>query len=150
MKLLIQRSNNSYVTVNKEKVGEIKRGLVVLVGFTHSDTEKDIDYLVEKLVNLRIFNDKDDKMNLSLLDVEGSILSISQFTLYADASKGRRPSFVNALEPNKAEKLFNLFNEKLRKMNIKVETGVFGAAMNVCIENNGPVTIILESREAID
>lgn len=150
MRLVVQRSGKSSVSVDGSVVGKIDFGLVVLVGFTYGDNEEDIDYLIDKLINLRIFEDNDGKMNLSLLDIEGSILSISQFTLYADSSKGRRPSFVNSLNYNDAEKLYKIFNKKLQEKNINVATGVFGVSMVVNIENNGPVTIILESREASD
>ena len=143
MRILVQRSLNSKVTVNGKDTGKIDKGLVLLVGFTHNDSEKEIDYLVKKVLNLRIFDDENHIMNKSVLDINGSILSISQFTLYADSKKGNRPSYVNSLESNKAEKLYNLFNEHLRKY-IQVETGIFGADMEVSITNDGPVTILLE------
>lgn len=146
MKLLVQRSLNSSVTVDNKVVGSIDRGMVVLVGFKNDDTEKDIDILVNKLLNLRIFEDTEGKMNLSLLDVNGSILSISQFTLYASTKKGNRPSYIDAMEYKKAEEFYNIWNNKLKEQNIKVETGIFGSDMKVSITNDGPVTIILESR----
>lgn len=146
MKVVIQRSYSSNVSVNNKIVGSIDSGLVLLVGFTKGDSEKDIDYLVKKIVNLRIFDDENGIMNKSLLDVGGSILSVSQFTLYANTVKGNRPSYIDALTSSEAEPLYNLFNEKLRDYNINVETGIFGADMLVNINNNGPVTILLESR----
>lgn len=144
MKLLIQRSKEASVMVNDTIVGKINHGLVVLVGFTNTDTEKEIDYLIDKLIHLRIFDDVDGVMNRSLLDVDGEILSISQFTLYADTKKGRRPSYVNALSGDKASVLYELFNQKLKEKNIKLETGLFGADMQVSLINDGPVTILLE------
>jgi len=149
MKLLVQRSKNSKVTIDGKLNGEISHGYVVLVGLTHEDNEIIIDKMIEKLINLRIFEDNDGKMNLSLLDVQGEILSISQFTLYADASGGRRPSFVNAMKPDEASRLYDYFNEKLRSKDIKVETGIFGADMKVELLNDGPVTIMLDSKELI-
>ncbi|MBE6151859.1 MAG: D-tyrosyl-tRNA(Tyr) deacylase [Firmicutes bacterium] len=146
MKVVVQRSLASQVLVDNKIVGSIDNGLVLLVGFTQGDTDNDIDYLVKKIVNLRIFDDENGIMNKSILDVGGSILSISQFTLYANTVKGNRPSYIEALPSKEAEPLYNLFNEKLLANNIKVETGIFGADMLVNINNNGPVTIILESR----
>lgn len=145
MRLLIQRSLESNVTVDSKITGKINFGLVVLVGFTHTDTLKEIEYLAKKLVNLRIFDDENHIMNKSVIDVQGSILSISQFTLYADCKKGNRPSYGNAMNGNEAIKLYEQFNEELKKYNIKVETGIFGAEMFVQIQNDGPVTIWLES-----
>lgn len=145
MRAIVQRSLNSHVSVNQKIVGEIDRGLVVLVGFTENDGEKEIDYLVSKIVNLRIFDDENGVMNQSLLDVNGSILSISQFTLYANCKKGNRPSYIEALESKKAKPLYELFNQKLKKY-CKVEEGIFGADMKVSIQNDGPITILLESR----
>lgn len=145
MRLIVQRSKESSVTVDEKIVGKIKQGLVILVGFTHTDTLEDIKYLAKKLVNLRIFNDENKIMNKSLLDVKGSILSISQFTLYADTKKGNRPSYINSMKASDASKLYDLFNEELKKYNVEVETGIFQADMLVNINNDGPVTIILES-----
>ena len=145
MKVLVQRSLNSSVSVDNKVVGSIDKGLVLLVGFTHTDTSEDIDYLVKKVVNLRIFDDENGVMNKSILDACGSILSISQFTLYADTKKGNRPSYINAMGGENAINLYNEFNEKLSKF-VKVEKGIFGAEMKVNIINDGPVTIILESR----
>lgn len=145
MKVVVQRSKKSSVEVDNVVVGSIDKGLVVLVGFTHGDNIHDIEYLVDKIINLRIFDDENGVMNKSILDVNGSILSVSQFTLYADTLKGRRPSYVNALKNIEAKPLYDLFNEKLREK-IKVETGIFGSDMKVAITNDGPVTIIMESR----
>ena len=145
MKVVVQRSKKSSVEVDNVVVGSIDKGLVVLVGFTHGDDIHDIEYLVDKIIDLRIFDDENGVMNKSILDVNGSILSISQFTLYADTLKGRRPSYVNALKNIEAKPLYDLFNEKLREK-IKVETGIFGSDMKVSITNDGPVTIIMESR----
>lgn len=145
MKVLIQRSLESYVSVNKKIVGKINKGLVVFLGITEGDNEKDIDYLVKKILNLRIFNDENGLMNKSILDTNGEILLISQFTLYANTKKGNRPSYIKALKNIEAEPIYNLFIAKL-KDKIKVETGVFGADMQVNIINDGPVTILIESR----
>lgn len=147
MRVIVQRSLNSSVTVNNKIVGKIDNGLVVLVGFTYGDNEDKIDYIVNKLINLRIFDDEFGVMNKSLLDVGGSILSISQFTLYADTKKGRRPSYIKALKSEDAIPLYDLFNKKLKEQNINVETGIFGAEMLVNINNDGPITIMLESEE---
>lgn len=144
MRVVVQRSKKSSVSVDNKVVGSIDFGLVVLVGFTHDDDIKDINYLVNKIINLRIFDDENKIMNKSLIDVKGKILSISQFTLYAKAN-GRRPSYSDALNSDDASKLYDLFNEKLREFVI-VETGIFKADMMVSIENDGPVTIVLESR----
>ena len=145
MRVLVQRSLNSKVTVSGKVTGEIDKGLVLLVGFTEGDSEKEIDYLVNKTLNLRIFDDENGVMNKSLLETGGSILSISQFTLYAETNKGKRPSYVKALGSEEASKLYDLFNEKLRE-HVRVETGIFGADMLVSIQNDGPITILLESR----
>ena len=144
MKIVLQRSKEAKVEVNNEIVGSIDYGLVLLVGFTHNDTIKEIDYMVDKVINLRIFDDENGIMNKSLLDIKGSILSISQFTLYADSRKGRRPSYVNALSSDKAKELYEIFNNKLKEQNINVETGIFQADMKISLTNDGPVTIILE------
>ena len=143
MKIVVQRSLKSSVKVDNKVVGSIVHGLVLLVGFTYKDNLDIIDYMVDKVLNLRIFDDENGIMNKSLLDVGGDILSISQFTLYADSRKGRRPSYVNALNGEEAIKLYDIFNEKLRS-HVKVETGIFGAEMEVSITNDGPITIILE------
>ena len=146
MRVLVQRSLKSSVSVDDKVVGSIDKGLVLLVGFTHSDDSSKIDYLVNKVLNLRIFDDENGVMNKSVLEVGGSILSISQFTLYADTKKGNRPSYINALGGDKATLLYDEFNRKLSN-HIHVETGVFGADMKVNIINDGPITILLESRE---
>lgn len=147
MKAVIQRARDASVTIDGEVTGAIDHGLVVLLGVTHDDTMEDVKYVVNKIINLRIFEDKNEKMNLSLKDIGGSILSISQFTLYADTRKGRRPSFVNAAKPDLANELYEEFNEELRKENIHVETGEFGAMMDVRLTNSGPVTIIIDSKD---
>lgn len=144
MKVLVQRVLSSSVEVDNKIVGQINKGLMLLVGFTDSDTDKEIDYMVDKIINLRIFDDENGVMNKSLIDVNGSILSISQFTLYADTRKGRRPSYIKALNGDKAILLYDKFNNKLKKENIKVETGIFGADMKVSLINDGPITIMLE------
>ncbi len=143
MKIVVQRSLKSSVKVDNKVVGSIDHGLVLLVGFTYKDNLDIIDYMVDKVLNLRIFDDENGVMNKSLLDVGGDILSISQFTLYADSKKGRRPSYVNALNGEDAIKLYDIFNDKLKSY-VKVETGIFGADMEVSITNDGPITIILE------
>ena len=145
MKVLVQRSLESSVEVDNEITGKIDKGLVLLVGFTLGDTIEDIDYLVKKVVNLRIFDDENSIMNKSILDVGGSILSISQFTLYADARKGNRPSYIDAMKGEEAIKMYELFNQKLEE-HVNVQNGIFGADMKVSITNDGPVTIMLESR----
>lgn len=144
MRIIVQRCTNAQVTVDNKIVGKIGKGLMLLVGFTHTDDETNIDYLVDKVINLRIFDDENGVMNKSLLDIKGSILSISQFTLYADARKGRRPSYIEALSGDKATKLYDTFNKKIKEKNINIETGIFGADMKVTLTNDGPVTIILE------
>ena len=145
MKVVIQRSKKSRVSINNKVVGKITNGLVILVCFTQNDTIDDINYIVKKIVNLRIFDDENGVMNKSILDVGGDILSISQFTLYADTKKGNRPSYINALNGTEAIKLYDIFNEKLNNFT-HVETGVFGAEMFVEIENDGPITIIIDSK----
>ena len=144
MKLVIQRSKNSKVLVDNKIVGKIDKGLVVLVGFTHTDTIEDIKKLTKKLVNLRIFDDENHIMNKSILDIKGEILSVSQFTLYADCKKGNRPSYINSMKAYEARKLYELFNEEIKKYDVHLETGIFQADMLVEISNDGPVTIILE------
>ena len=142
MKLVVQRVTNSNVEVDDEIVGEIGEGLMVLVGFGVNDSEREADYLAKKLVKLRIFQDENERMNLSIKDINGKLLLIPQFTLYASTKKNR-PSFHKALAPDKATELFNYFTEKCRE-SVEVETGVFGAYMKVNLLNNGPVTILLE------
>lgn len=145
MKIVVQRSKNASVVVDGNLVGSIDDGLTLLVGFTDGDTEDTIDMMINKVINLRIFDDENGVMNKSLLDVGGKILSISQFTLYADTRKGRRPSYIKALKAEYATKLYDLFNDKLRDLGIIVETGIFGADMKVTLTNDGPVTILMES-----
>ena len=144
MRVLVQRSGNASVKVDGKIVGEIERGLVLLVGFTNGDTIEEVKHLAKKCVNLRIFPDEDDVMNKSLLDFGGDILSISQFTLYGDAHKGNRPSYINAMKNDEAIPLYEAFNEELRSYGVKVETGIFGADMDVSLINIGPTTIWLE------
>ena len=145
MKLVIQRVSKSSVSVSGQVVGSIGKGLCVLIGIAPTDTEKDLDYIASKLVNLRIFEDEVGKMNLSLLDIGGSALIISQFTLLADCIKGRRPSFTGAGNPTTAEQLYLLFLKKVADLGVPVEKGIFGAEMQVSIENQGPATFILET-----
>lgn len=143
MRVVVQRCKNASVTVNQKIVGHISDGLCLLVGFTHEDNEKTIEKMVGKIVKLRIFPDENGVMNKSVIDSNGSILSVSQFTLYADTSKGNRPSYMKALNGEQASKLYEYFNNELRKY-IKVETGIFGADMQVSLINMGPTTILLE------
>lgn len=146
MKVVVQRAKDARVIVQNEEVGAIKNGLMLLVGITHSDTLEDIKYVADKIVNLRIFEDDEGKMNQSLLDVKGDILSVSQFTLYGDCRKGRRPNFMDAAKPEFAEKMYDLFNAEIREKGVHVETGSFGAMMDVQFSNVGPVTLIIESK----
>ncbi|GGA35306.1 D-aminoacyl-tRNA deacylase [Psychrobacillus lasiicapitis] len=145
MKVLLQRCQNASVTVDGQVTGKIDHGYVLLVGITSTDSEKEINYLVDKIAGLRLYEDDEGKMNHSIIEVGGSILSVSQFTLYADTRKGRRPSFIEAARPEIAKPLWELFNEKLRDKGFTVETGVFGAMMDVTLTNDGPVTIMLEA-----
>lgn len=145
MRIIVQRSLESSVSVDKEIVGKIDAGVVLLVGFSKEDQMENVTQLVQKVLDLRIFNDEVGKMNLSVQDVNGQVLAISQFTLYGDTTKGNRPSFIEAMEYEKAEQYYDLFCQQLREKVI-VETGIFGADMQVSIINDGPVTIILESR----
>lgn len=147
MRVVLQRSKAAKVVVADQIIGQIDSGLVLLVGVTHGDTIDDATYLAEKIVNLRIFEDENEKMNHSLLDVGGSILSVSQFTLYGDCRKGRRPNFMDAARPEEANELYEAFNEELRKKGVHTETGQFGAMMDVQLTNDGPVTLILESKK---
>ena len=143
MKILVQRSLESSVSVNNKTVGKIDKGMIIFVGFSKTDGSIQIDYLINKLLNLRIFDNENGIMNKSILDINGKILSISQFTLYADTRKGNRPSYINSMNHIDAERLYNEFNEKLSKY-ITVETGIFRSNMKVNITNDGPITIILE------
>ena len=147
MKVVLQRSREAKVMIDGASAGEISRGLVLLVGITHDDERADADYLAEKIANLRIYEDEEGKMNRSLLEEGGAVLSVSQFTLYGDCRKGRRPNFMAAGRPEQAEPLYAYFNEQLRVRGIQVETGRFGAMMDVQLINDGPVTLILESRQ---
>ena len=145
MKLVVQRVLNAQVDVDGKTVGKINKGFMVLCGITHEDTEKEADVLARKLCNLRVFEDENEKMNLSLKDVNGELLIISQFTLYADSmSSGNRPSFIAAARPEKAEPLYEYFLKKCEAEGIEVQKGIFGADMKVSLINDGPVTIILE------
>lgn len=146
MRVVLQRSRNASVTVDGKVTGAIDKGYVLLVGITHADTEEDIAYVAKKIADLRIWEDEDGKMNRSILEVGGSILSVSQFTLYADTRKGKRPSFIEAARPEQAEPLWLAFNEQLTMHGLHVETGIFGAMMDVALVNDGPVTIIVESK----
>ena len=143
MRIIVQRCDKAEVRVEGKTVGKINYGMMLLVSFTYGDTEKEIDYLVNKVLNLRIFDDENGVMNKSILDINGEILSISQFTLYANTSKGNRPSYIDALKGGESIKLYDMFNEKL-KSKIHTETGVFGAEMKVDFINDGPITILLE------
>ncbi|MBK5462515.1 MULTISPECIES: D-aminoacyl-tRNA deacylase [unclassified Peribacillus] len=147
MRVVLQRSKAAKVVVAGQTIGQIDSGLVLLVGVTHGDTIDDAIYLADKIVNLRIFEDENEKMNHSLLDVGGSILSVSQFTLYGDCRKGRRPNFMDAARPEEANKIYESFNEELRKKGVHTETGQFGAMMDVQLTNDGPVTLIMESKK---
>jgi len=149
MKALLQRVTRASVSVEGKITGDIKQGLVILLGVAGDDTEKDADYLAEKIANLRIFSDADSKFNLSAVQVNAGILVISQFTLLADTRKGRRPSFTLAALPHKAEALYNYFLVKIRQTGLTVETGSFGAHMIVEIINDGPVTVMLDSKEKL-
>lgn len=147
MRVVLQRVKQAKVTVEDRVVGQIQRGLVLLVGAKTGDSEKDVTFLAEKCLNLRIFEDEQQKMNLSALDVGAEILVVSQFTLYGDTTKGRRPSFTDALGPREAEQLYQKFLDRIKATGLKTEGGIFGAKMLVDIANWGPVTFILESRQ---
>ncbi|BAQ11546.1 D-tyr-tRNAtyr deacylase [Bacillus sp. OxB-1] len=146
MRVVLQRSGPATVRVDGEVTGSIEKGYVLLVGITHSDTEADMEYVAKKIAGLRLWEDEEGKMNRSIEEVDGAILSVSQFTLYGDVRKGRRPSFIEAARPEQAEPLWHYFNDRLREKGLKVETGVFGAMMDVELLNDGPVTIIVESK----
>ena len=146
MRAVVQRVSESSVTVDGEVVGSIGPGLMVLLGVTHEDTEKEADYLADKIINLRIFSDDAGKMNRSLLDTEGEMLVVSQFTLYGDCRKGRRPSFIQAADPDKGNALYEYFVKKVRDNGVATATGRFGAMMDVSLVNDGPVTLIVESK----
>lgn len=145
MKIVLQKVRKAQVTVNDKVVGKIDKGYCLLVGVHKESTEKDAEYLAKKIASARLFEDQDGKINLSLKDVGGEVLSISQFTLYADTKKGNRPSFTDAARPEHARKLYKQFNEYLEIENINVEKGIFQSQMNVSIQNDGPITIVYES-----
>ena len=145
MRLLVQRVNHASVHVDAELIGSIQTGLLVFMGVSALDTAADADYLAHKVVNLRLFSDRQGRMHQSVKEVEGQILLVSQFTLLADCAKGNRPSFTKAASPEKAEELYAYFRAKVESMGLSVQTGVFGADMQVALENNGPVTLVLES-----
>ena len=145
MRILVQRVKNASVTIDGQLFSQIKQGYLILVGFSNNDDENIVELMTQKLLNLRICDDSDGKMNLSIIDTKGELLSVSQFTLYADSSKGRRPSFIEACNPERAVQLYDYFNDNLRKSGLKVETGKFRAEMDVQLVNSGPITIMLDS-----
>lgn len=147
MRAVVQRTDKAKVTVDGEVIGDIGKGLTVLLGVGPNDTKEDSKYLAEKIVNLRIFPDEEDKMNLSLLDVGGELLAVSQFTLFGDCRKGRRPSFVEAAKPQMAKELYEAFIADCRAFNVKVSSGQFQAEMIVTLDNHGPVTLLLDSKK---
>jgi D-tyrosyl-tRNA(Tyr) deacylase len=147
MRALLQRVSSAMVKIDGQVSGQISHGLLIFLGVTHSDTEPDCEFLADKCAGLRIFKDEQDKMNLSLLDVGGAALIVSQFTLYADSRKGRRPGYTDAALPEQAEALYEKFIEAVRNKGVKVETGRFGADMQVEIHNDGPVTLMVESKK---
>jgi len=147
MKVVLQRVSQASVTIKEQVVGQINKGFLLLVGICDDDTEADLDYLVKKISQLRVFEDEAGKMNLALGQVDGAILSVSQFTLYASTKKGNRPSFTGAGQPDYAQKMYHLFNQKLAATGITVETGEFGADMQVALVNDGPVTILFDTRD---
>lgn len=147
MRIVLQRAKNAAVSVEGNVIGKISHGVVLLVGVSHEDTEEDAAYLANKVAHLRIFEDDEGKMNHSLLERSGEVLSVSQFTLYGDTRKGRRPSFIQAAKPEQAKQLYERFNDLLREQGLTVETGQFGAMMEVSFTNDGPVTLILDSND---
>lgn len=149
MRLVIQRVSKASVEIEGKVNGKIDEGFMLLVGITNDDNKEVVEKMADKLINLRIFEDENEKLNLSLMDVKGEILSISQFTLYANCKKGRRPSFLDAAKPDLSKPLYKYFNEYLEKKGVHVETGIFGAMMNVSLINDGPTTIILDSKEIL-
>ncbi len=146
MRAVLQRVKYGKLSVKDKLISEIDRGLFILLGIGEGDSDSDIDWLIKKIVHLRIFDDKEGKLNKSILEIDGEALLVSQFTLFADCKKGRRPSFSEVLKPGKAEELFNKFYDSLIKENIKVKTGIFGAEMDIETLNYGPVTITLDSK----
>ena len=149
MRIVLTTVLSASVTIDNKVVGAINRGFCVLVGFTHDDTKETVDKMIDKMLGLRVFPDENGLTNLSIYDIKGEILSVSQFTLYADLAKGRRPSFVNAMKPDDAKALYAYFNEQIKVKYGAVETGVFGADMKVSSVNDGPFTVILDSQEII-
>ena len=149
MRIVLTTVLNASVKIDNQIVGQIDRGFCLLVGFTHRDTKEIVDKMVDKMLSLRVFMDENGLTNLSIFDVKGQILSVSQFTLYADLAKGRRPSFVNAMKPDEAKALYAYFNEQIKEKYGAVETGVFGADMKVSSVNDGPFTVILDSKEIL-
>ena len=149
MKFVVQRVSKSSVEVDGKVVGKINRGLMVLIGISDIDTEDTADYLINKLIKLRIFEDDKNKMNLSLKDINGELLLVSQFTLYADCTHGNRPSFTKCLEPSRAKELYDFFNNYIKEMGYNVKTGVFGADMKVNLINDGPFTMVIDSEELL-
>jgi len=145
MKAVIQRVSEASVKVDGKIVGEINKGFLLLIGIDENDEKTDVDWLVQKILNLRVFSDENDKLNLSIKDINGEILCISQFTLIADYKKGNRPSFIKAAKPDKAIPLFEYFKEELSKSDLRIESGIFGADMKVSLINDGPVTIVMDS-----
>ncbi|HFK5546297.1 TPA: D-aminoacyl-tRNA deacylase [Elizabethkingia anophelis] len=146
MKVVIQRVSESEVVVENQSVGKIGKGFMLLIGIDENDEKQDADWLVQKILNLRVFGDEEDKMNLSIVDIKGDLLCISQFTLIADYKKGNRPSFIKAAKPDKAIPLFEYFKEEIAKSGLKTESGIFGADMKVSLINDGPVTIVMDSK----
>ncbi|KGT09727.1 D-aminoacyl-tRNA deacylase [Elizabethkingia anophelis] len=146
MKVVIQRVSESEVVVENQSVGKIGKGFMLLIGIDENDEKQDADWLVQKILNLRVFGDEEGKMNLSILDIKGDLLCISQFTLIADYKKGNRPSFIKAAKPDKAIPLFEYFKEEIAKSGLKTESGIFGADMKVSLINDGPVTIVMDSK----
>ena len=147
LKVVIQRVLNSKIVIDNNEEKNINQGLMILVGMTYNDNMEDINYLVKKILNLRIFTDDNDRMNYSVSDINGDILLVPQFTLYASTRKGNRPSFENSLEPNSANELFEKFKEEILKSGLNIEFGKFGSHMEINLTNNGPVTIIIDSKE---
>lgn len=147
MRAVVQRVSNASVEINDATAGNIGEGLLVLLGVSNRDTEKDVQFMADKVINLRIFADKDDKMNLSVKDTGGEILVVSQFTLYGDCRKGRRPSYNDAAVPEKAQELYNDFVNTIKESGLQVATGKFQAMMQVSLVNDGPVTILLDSEK---
>lgn len=146
MKIVIQRVSKANIKVDDKVVGEISKGLVLLIGIQEDDTKEDADWLIHKISNLRIFSDENGKMNLSVKDIKGEILCISQFTLLADYKKGNRPSFIKAMKPDLAVPLLDYFLSEIKKSTLKIESGIFGADMKVSLINDGPVTIVMDSK----